>query len=324
VKFRDYYEVLGVDRKASPEEIQKAYRKLARKYHPDINKTKEAEDRFKEINEANEVLSDADNRKRYDALGANWKEGQDFQPPPEWGQQFNNVRSNFGQGGGEDLNGFSDFFSALFGNAAFGGQGGFRGAGFGGGSPFGAGRFGAGMGEEGMRTPQAQEAEFGISVEDAFAGGPKMIQLRDASGKTRTLNVKIPAGSLEGTAIRIRGSSGEPDLLLRVKLLPHSRYSVSGSDLIVKLPVAPWEAALGSKVDVALPDGTIKISVPAGSQSGSRLRLRGRGFPLKKDQGRGDVLVEIKIVIPSKLSDAEREIYERLASVSNFNPRAAA
>jgi curved DNA-binding protein len=323
VKFRDYYEVLGVDRKASADEIQKAYRKLARKYHPDVNKTKEAEDRFKEINEANEVLSDPEKRKRYDALGANWKAGQDFQPPPEWGQQSGNVRFSFGEGGAEDLNGFSDFFSALFGNAAFGGQG-FGSAGFGGRSPFGANRFGGGMGEETMRAPQSQEAELGISVEEAFAGGPKMIQLRDAGGKTRTLNVKIPAGSLEGSAMRIRSSTGEPDLVLRLKLLPHPRYSVSGSDLIVKLPVAPWEAALGSKVDVALPDGTIKMSIPAGSQSGSRLRLRGRGFPLKKEQGRGDVLVEIRIVIPSKLSEAEREIYERLASVSTFNPRAAA
>ncbi len=323
MKFRDYYEVLGVDRKASAEEIQKAYRKLARKYHPDVNKTKEAEDRFKEINEANEVLSDAEKRKRYDALGANWKAGQDFQPPPEWEQQFNNVRFGFGGEGAEDLNGFSDFFSALFGNAGFGGSG-FAGAGFGGRSPFGAGRFGGGVGEEAMRAPQSQEAELGLSVEEAFAGGSKMIQLRDASGKTRTLNVKIPAGSIEGSAIRIRGSKGEPDLLLRIKLLSHPRYSVSGSDLTVKLPVAPWEAALGSKVDVVLPDGAIKISVPAGSQSGSRLRLRGRGFPLKKEGGRGDVFVEIKIVIPPKLSEAEREIYERLASVSTFNPRAAA
>ncbi len=323
MKFRDYYELLGVDRKASAADIQKAYRKLARKYHPDINKTKEAEDRFKEINEANEVLSDPEKRKRYDALGANWKEGQDFQPPPEWEQQFNNVRFSFGEQGAGDLNGFSDFFSALFGNAAFGGQG-FGAAGFGGRAPFGAGRFAGGAGEEARRAMQSQEAELGISVEDAFSGGLRTIQLRDPSGKTRTLNVKIPAGSLEGSAIRIRGSQGEPDLVLRIKLLAHPRYLVSGSDLIVKLPVAPWEAALGSKVDVVLPDGTIKMSIPAGVQTGARLRLRKRGFPLKKELGRGDVFVEIRIVIPAKLSDAEREVYERLASVSTFNPRAAA
>jgi curved DNA-binding protein len=309
VKFRDYYEVLGVDRKASAEEIQKAYRKLARRYHPDINKTKEAEDRFKEINEANEVLSDPEKRTRYDELGANWKAGQDFRPPPEWEQHGNNVRFSFGGEGPEDLNGFSDFFSALFGNAAFGGQG-FGAAGFGGARPFGA--------------AQSQEAELLISVEEAFSGGTKMIQLRDPSGQTRTLNVKIPAGSRDGSAIRIRGGQGESDLVLRLKLAPHHRYSVSGSDLVVKLPVAPWEAALGAKVDVVLPDGTIKVSVPAGSQGGSRLRLRGRGLPSKKDGKRGDVFVEIRIVIPSKLSDAEREIYERLASISSFNPRAAA
>jgi curved DNA-binding protein len=324
VKFRDYYEVLGVDRKASAEEIQKAYRKLARKYHPDINKTKDAEDHFKEINEANEVLSDPEKRKRYDALGANWKAGQDFRPPPEWGRQFNNESFNFGERGAEDLNGFSDFFSAFFGQSAFGGQG-VGGQGFGAGAPFGASRFSTGGGQEAMRAPQPQEAELAISVEEAFLGAAKMIQLQESSGKMRTLNVKIPAGSLEGRAIRIRGSKGDSDLLLRLKLMPHPRYSVSGSDLIVKLPVAPWEAALGSKVDVELPDGTIKISVPSGSQSGSRLRLRGRGLPLKKkDAGRGDIFVEIRIVVPSTLSDAEREIYERLASVSKFNPRAAA
>lgn len=318
MKFRDYYEVLEVDRKASAGDIQKAYRKLARKYHPDVNKTKEAEDRFKEINEANEVLSDPEKRKRYDALGANWKAGQDFRPPPEWEQQFNNVRFGFGSGGAQDLNGFSDFFSALFGDAGFAGQT-FRGA-----AGFGGGPFGASMRQEGMRASQPQEAELSVSVEEAFSGATKMIQLRDATGRGRTLNVKIPAGSTDGAVIRIRGEHGEPDLLLHVKLSPHPRYSISGTDLIVKLPVAPWEAALGAKLDLTLPDGTIKLTVPAGSQAGSRLRLKGRGFVRRKEGGRGDVLAEIRIVIPSKLSDAEKEMYERLASVSKFNPRAAA
>jgi curved DNA-binding protein len=318
VKFRDYYEVLEVDRKASADDIQKAYRKLARKYHPDVNKTKEAEDRFKEINEANEVLSDAEKRKRYDALGANWKAGQDFRPPPEWEQQFNNVRFGFGSGGAQDVHGFSDFFSALFGDAGFTGQA------FGAGAGFGGGPFGASMRQQGMRAQQPQEAELTVSVEEAFSGATRMIQLRDATGRGRTLNVKIPAGSTDGTVVRIRGEKGEPDLLLHMKLLAHPRYSVAGTDLIVKLPVAPWEAALGAKLDLTLPDGTIKLTVPAGSQTGSRLRLKGRGFPRRKEGGRGDVLVETRIVIPSKLSDAEKEMYERLAAVSKFNPRAAA
>lgn len=311
MKFRDYYEVLGVQRNATPEEIQKAYRKLARKFHPDINKTKEAEDRFKEINEANEVLSDSDKRKKYDTLGANWKAGQDFKPPPGWesaaGFDFN--------GGG--MNGFSDFFEAFFGNAAsFGSSGGFGGPGFG------AGGFG-GAGPRGRRGPEAVQAEFEISIEDAVNGATKQIQLRDESGKVRALTVKIPPGTTEGTTMKLSGKKGESDVYLKVRFASHPRYSVTQHDLIVRLPVAPWEAALGAKVDLQLPDGSIKLSVPAGCQSGGKLRVRGRGLP-KKGGERGDVLAEIKVVVPTKLSDSEREIYEKLASVSRFNPRSAA
>jgi curved DNA-binding protein len=306
VKFRDYYEVLGVDRTASADEIQKAYRKLARKYHPDINKTKEGEDRFKEINEANEVLGDPEKRKRYDMLGANYKAGQDFQPPPGWGfNQGGAQHFNFGNGGAD----FSDFFSAIFG-AGFGG----------GGSPF------QGMG--GARRASsfeqpAQEAELQISIEDSFKGATKSIELRDAHGRVRSLNVKIPVGTADGSTIRLSGKKGESDLYLRIRFAPHSRYAVSGNDLIVKLPVAAWEAALGAKVDLTLPDGTIKVSVPPGSQSGSKLRIRGRGFNSAKGI-RGDVLAEIKIVVPTSLSSSEREIYEKLQAVSHFNPRSAA
>ena len=245
MKFKDYYEVLGVDRTASADEIQKAYRKLARKYHPDINKTKEGEDRFKEINEANEVLGDPEKRKRYDMLGANYKAGQDFQPPPGW--DFNRGGAQhfgFGAGGAD----FSDFFSAIFG-------GGFAG----GGSPF-EGMGGARRGRP--FEPQAQEAELQISVEDSFNGVTKSIELRDPQGRTRSLNVKIPVG-------------------------------------------------------------TVKVGVPAGSQSGSKLRIRGRGFSGAKG-ARGDVLAEIKIVVPTSLSSSEREVYEKLQAVSQFNPRSAA
>jgi len=312
VKFRDYYEVLGVERKASPEEIQKAYRKLARKYHPDINKTKEAEDRFKEINEANEVLSDPDKRKRYDALGANWRAGQDFQPPPGWESNGGSHQFNFGSGGA-NFGGFSDFFDAIFGG------GGFAGAGFGGGSSFGAGMGGAGQ-QFGRRAQPAAEAELTVSVEDSICGATKSVQVRDGQGAVRNLQVKIPAGTPDGGTIRLAGKKGDPDLYLRIKLASHPRYTVSGNDLIVRLPVSPWEAALGAKVDLALPDGAIKLSLPAGSQSGAKLRIKGRGFSGAKGE-KGDVLAEVRICVPTSLSAAERESFEKLAQMSQFNPR---
>jgi curved DNA-binding protein len=313
VKFRDYYEVLGVSRIASAGEIQRSYRKLARKYHPDLNKTKEAEDRFKEINEANEVLSDPEKRKRYDTLGENWKAGQEFRPPPGWEQA---ARFDFGGGG---QNGFSDFFEAFFGGGSpFGGTGGFGGAGgFTGQSGFG------GSGPRMRRGPEPVEAEFEISIEDAVIGATKQIQLRDESGKTRGITVKIPAGTTDSTTMKLAGKKGEADVYLKVRLAQHPRYSVVDHDLIVRLPVTPWEAALGAKVDLQLPDGSIKLSVPPGSQSGGKLRVRGRGLP-KKGGNRGDVLAEIKVVVPTSLSDSEREIFEKLASVSRFNPRSAA
>lgn len=312
MKFRDYYEVLGVERKATPEDIQKAYRKLARKYHPDINKTKEAEDRFKEINEANEVLSDAQKRKHYDALGANWKAGQDFRPPPGWESNGGSFNFNFGNGGNADLGGFSDFFEAIFGSGGMGGSP------FSGGSPF-----GARMGGEypfGRQAQPASEVEVQISIEEVLAGATKSLQIQDPRGHTRSLQVKIPAGTRDGSTIRLAGKKGEGDLYLRIRLAPHPRYSVSGNDLIVRLPVSPWEAALGAKVDLVLPDGAIKLSVPAGSQSGSKLRVRGRGFSGAKGD-RGDVLAELRIVVPSALSAAERESFEKLAQTSQFNPR---
>jgi curved DNA-binding protein len=306
VKFKDYYDTLGVDRKASPEEIQKAYRKLARKYHPDVNKTKDAEDRFKEINEANEVLSDPEKRKRYDALGANWKAGQDFRPPPEWGSNGEGFQFNFGEGGA-GFTGFSDFFDAIFGGAGFGGQGfgatkGFGGAGF------------------GTKAPQASEARLDISFEEALQGAQKSIQVQDQSGRARALQVKIPVGTNDGVTIRLSGKGGEGDLYLKIKLKPHVRYSILGNDLVVKLPISPWEAALGTKLDLALPDGVIKLSVPPGAQSGAKLRVRGRGFSIPKG-GRGDAIAEIKIVVPPSLSAAERKGFEDLAAASRFNPR---
>ncbi len=316
MKFKDYYEVLGVPRTASAEEIQKAYRKLARKFHPDVNKTKEAEDRFKEINEANEVLSDPEKRKKYDVLGANWKAGQEFRPPPGW-----EGGANFDFNGNGDVNGFSDFFEAFFGGGSpFGGAGGpFGGGAFGGAGPF------AGGGQRG-RTPRgaaAVEAEYEISIEDAVRGTTRTLQLQDQTGKVRSISVTVPPGTTEGTKLKLAGKKGEGDVFLKVKFASHPRYSVSGHDLVVRLPVTPWEAALGAKIDLVLPDGNIKLSVPAGSQSGGKLRVRGRGLP-KKGGERGDALAEIKVLVPTSLSPTEREMFEKLASVSRFNPRTAA
>jgi curved DNA-binding protein len=316
LKFRDYYEILGVERSASADDIQKAYRKLARKYHPDINRSKGAEDRFKEINEANEVLSDPEKRKKYDALGANWKAGQDFQPPPGWDQGGGSFQFNFGSGGASsaDFGGFSDFFDAIFGASGFGGGGFARG-----------GTFGGAAGSEGQRFGRqprpAAEADITISVEDSINGAMKSIQVREPQGRSRSLQVRIPPGTADGAKIRLRGEGGEPDLYLRVRLASHPRYSVSGRDLVVRLPVTPWEAALGARVDLVLPDGAIKLTIPAGAQSGAKLRVKGRGFAAAKGE-RGDALAEIRIVVPTALTAAERESFEKLAASSSFNPRA--
>ena len=329
MKFRDYYDILGIERSASPGEIQKAYRKLARKYHPDINKTKEGEEKFKEINEANEVLSDPEKRKRYDALGANWQAGQDFRPPPGWEQNGGGHQFNFGNGGAAGFSGFSDFFEAIFGGGGFGG-GAFSGQGFGGqafgGQGFGGQGFaGQGFAGQGFGTarPQAaprQEAELKITVEESFQGAKRAIQLQDGAGRVRSLQVGIPKYASDGTTMRLAGKKGEGDVYLKLSLIKHPQYTPSGSDLLVSLPVTPWEAALGAKVDLVLPDGSIKLSIPAGTQSGAKLRVKGRGFS-KKQGERGDVLAEVRIAVPKTLSEEEREALEHLQKISQFNPR---
>jgi len=313
VQFVDYYKVLGVERNASADEIQKAFRKLARQYHPDVNKSKEAEEQFKEINEAYEVLKDSEKRKRYDALGANWKQGQEFRPPPGWEQQFGGFQFNFGGGGQQQqhtFSGFSDFFDAIF-----GGHGAFAHGGFDGGQQF-ADRF--------ETQPPTRTAELEISVEEAIRGATRTLEVMEPPGNNkRTLRVTIPPGSTEGTKIRLAGQGSSGDLVLKIKIAPHPRYSINGRTLVVKLPLAPWEAALGTKVDLALPDGGIKLTVPSGVQSGSRLRVRGRGLADKQGR-RGDALAEVVVMVPTALSAAEREMFEKLSAVSNFNPRQAA
>jgi curved DNA-binding protein len=302
VAFRDYYEVLGVPRGASEDEIRAAYRRLARRHHPDINKDEGAEDRFKEISEAYEVLRDPEKRERYDRLGPNWKAGQDVSGAPGF-DGFEDVRVEFGGGGfgGAD---FSDFFEGLFGSRA----GGRRARGFEGFS---------GRGSD-------LEAVLELTLEDAFAGGKRRFALADG----REYEVNIPRGVRDGQRIRLGGEGGQGpgggppgDLYLRVRLKPHPRFRLNDRDLEVDLPVAPWEAALGATVDVPTLQGRARVKVPAHSSCGRRLRLRGEGMPSGADGNAGDLYAAVKIVVPKRLTREEREAFERLAEVSNFDPR---
>ena len=332
VKFQDYYEVLGVPRSATAEDIKKAYRKLARKYHPDVNPgDNTAEEKFKDIGEAYEVLSDPEKRKRYDQLGENWKAGADFTPPPGWEGGRVDV-GDWGDvfGAGRGSGGFSDFFESLF--------GGRRGR-----------RTGAGFAMRG----QDIEATIELSLEEAHHGGTRTITLQttavcptcNGSGvqenqpcatcrgmgmvmRPKTLDVTIPAGVRHGSVIRLAGQ-GEPgtgqapagDLLLHVRLRPHRLFHVLGEgDVEVDLPVAPWEAALGTKVRVPTIEGAVDMTVPPGAQGGQRLRLRGQGLQ-RRSGGRGDQYVRLQLVNPPTLTDSERTLFEKLAATSHFNPR---
>jgi curved DNA-binding protein len=309
VAFRDYYEALGVPRDASEEDIRRAYRKLARENHPDVNKDPGAEDRFKEISEAYEVLRDTEKRERYDRLGANWKAGQDVSGAsgfegfggagPGGPGGFEEVRFGFGQGGFGGGADFSDFFEGMFG-----------------------GRRGAGprtAGFNGFSTRGSDiEATLELTLEEAAAGGERRLTLGDG----RTFNVKIPPGVRDGQIIRLTGEGGQGtgggpagDLRLRVRLKPHPRFKVRGSDLYVTLPLAPWEAALGASVEVPTLTGTTQVNVPAGSSSGRKLRLRGQGMP------GGDLYATVSIKVPKKLTRKERDLFEELAKVSKFDPR---
>ena len=295
VKFRDYYEVLGVPRTAKPEEIKRAYRKLARKYHPDLQppaQRAEASKRFQEINEAHEVLSDPEKRAKYDALGENWKSGMDFAQEPS---------PRRGPAGGEsveweDFGQFSDFFNSIFGNS--GGRAG-----------------GARRGGIRFATPGRDiEAELPLTLDELLRGGKRRITLEGG----RSLDVDIPLGVREGTVLRLAGQ-GEPgagggppgDLFLRVHPVPDARYRIAGDDIEMDLPLWPWQAMLGSEVRIDTPEGPVNLKVPAGTQSGRRLRLRERGLP-RKGGPRGDLYAIPTIVIPEKPSAAEREAYEAL------------
>ena len=290
VKFRDYYEVLGVARTATAEEIKRAYRKLARKHHPDLKPAPErtaAAERFKEINEANEVLSDPDKRVKYDALGQNWKNGMDFTPPPGAG------RSAPGSADWEDVGEVSDFFASLFGR--------------------GAGR--RGRGDARVTFPGSDvEAELAVTLDELLRGGKRRLQLLGG----RTIEVEIPPGVRSGSVLRLAGqgeagvNGGPPgDLFLHVRLAPHSLYRVAGDDLEADLQLAPWQAVLGDEVKVETLDGPVTLKVPPGTPGGRRLRLRGRGLPLANGQ-RGDLHAVVRILVPERPTDAERQAYEAL------------
>jgi curved DNA-binding protein len=320
--YRDYYQTLGVKKDASQDEIQKAYRKLARKFHPDVNKEPQAEVKFKEIGEAYEVLKDPDKRQKYDQYGAAWKHAQQRgAPPPGWeGVQFDfgDLGGGFDFGGaGGGAEGFSSFFEMLFGRGAAGRRAG------------GAGGFPGGFEGFANRAGGDAEATLSISLEEAVRGGTREIALTDpATGQRRNLSVKIPAGVRSGQRIRLAGQ-GQPglgegprgDLYLRIEIEPDPRFRVEGADLHTNVPVTPWEAALGGDAEVETPEGPVRIRIPPGSSSGRKIRLRGRGLK-QADGERGDLLAEIRIVIPGELSPRERELYEQLAEAAGERARA--
>lgn len=290
MEYKDYYKALGVARTATTAEIKKAYRKLAAEFHPDKNKAPGAEDRFKEVNEANEVLSDDAKRKAYDELGSNWRAGQQFRPPPGWGSGRGR------RGGGGSPGGFSGDFSDLF-SSMFGGGGGGMGGGF---------------------APEAEDSRdvLTISLEESFHGGSRRVQLSGG----RTLDVKIPKGITEGQTIRLSGQGRfGGDLLLEMRFAEHPRFEVKGRDLSCVVPVAPWESALGATVSVPTLGGEVELKLPAGIAGGKKMRLKGRGLP---GSTAGDQIIEIRVVTPPAVSDEDRAFYQQMAERFAFNPRA--
>jgi curved DNA-binding protein len=311
MEYQDYYKILGVERNANADEIKKSYRRLARKYHPDVSSEKNAEEKFKQVKEAYEVLKDPEKRKAYDQMGANWKQGQGFSPPPGWEYQSRSGRGQthetFSQGD------FSDFFESLF-----GGMGGARGQAH----------------HEFKQRGQDQHAKVSISLEDAYRGATRELSLQEpqldprtgqVSYQTHTLRVKIPAGVTTGQQIRLQGQGtpgmgGGPkgDLYLEIQVMPHSLYTLEGKDVYLNLPITPWEAALGAKISVPTLGGTVELSIPAGSQTGQKLRLKGRGLP---DKPAGDQYVLLKIYIPEPKNEQQKQLYRQMAEQMQFDPR---
>lgn len=308
MQFKDYYQILGVAKTATADEIKKAYRKLARKYHPDVSKEADAEKKMKEVNEANEVLSDPEKRAAYDQLGQGYRSGQDFQPPPNWDAGFEFSGGGFSDG---EMGGASDFFANLFGQAG-----------------------------RSKRRSQYQargedhHAKIVIELQDSYDGATRSISLQapavDTQGhvytREHTVNVRIPKGVKAGQHIRLSGQ-GSPgigggaagDLYLEIQFRPDPRYRTEGRDVYETVPVAPWEAALGASIEVATPSGSVQVKVPANSQSGRKLRLKGRGIP---GDPAGDLYLLLEIVLPPADTEAARKLYETMARELAFNPRA--
>ncbi|HSJ48817.1 MAG TPA: DnaJ C-terminal domain-containing protein [Gammaproteobacteria bacterium] len=313
MQYKDYYKILGVAKDATQDEIKRAYRKLARKYHPDVSQEADAEARFKEVNEANEVLKDPGRRAAYDQLGSQWRGGQDFTPPPDWDTGFEFRAEGMGE------RDFSDFFESLFGGR----------------SPFGAqAGFTSGQRRRGFqRQGEDHRARIRISLEDSFQGARRTIQLQapqvDAQGHVsvspHALTVRIPKGIIEGQQIRLAGQGGAGqaggqagDLYLDVEFEPHPRFRPEGRDLHQDLPVTPWEAALGDKVKVPTLGGPVELRIPAGARSGQRLRLAGRGLPGTPP---GDQYVTLQIITPPARTAADKDFYRRMAKHFDFDPR---
>jgi curved DNA-binding protein len=321
MEYKDYYKIMGVARDASQDEIKRAYRKLARKYHPDVSKEPEAEARFKELGEAYEVLKDPEKRVAYDQLGSNWKANQEFRPPPDWNAGFEFSERGFTSG---DASQYSDFFESLFGRAFRAGQG-----------TRGAGAAGATSGHGYHAPGEDHYAKVMIDLEDSYNGATRTIALQvpevDPQGyvstREHTLNVVIPKGIKPKQHIRLAGQ-GAPglgqgkrgDLYLEIEFRPHPYYRVEGADVYLELPVAPWEAVLGATVKVPTPGGIVELKVPAGSTTGQKLRLKGRGIPSKAP---GDFYVVLRTEPPPATGEADKAFYRKMAEqFKSYNPRA--
>jgi curved DNA-binding protein len=296
MEYKDYYKILGVERDTSQADLKKSYRKLARKYHPDVSKEPNAEERFKEVNEAYEVLGDEEKRSQYDTLGANWKNGQNFNPPPGWEGGFDFSQFNSGGRGSSTSSGFSDFFDSMFG-------GGFQQSGH----------------QQGFNQrrpkPPAEVLSLYVDLEDVYAGNTKRVRLPDGS----SVEVKIPKGIDEGKKIRLSGkASTGGDLHLQIQLKKHPRFRREGKDIYLDLPIAPWEAALGASATIDTLAGQLKLTIPANSTSGKKMRIKGRGLPGVLS---GDQFVVLQIATPPANSEIEIEFYEDMKKKFDWKPR---
>ncbi|MBL4700298.1 MAG: DnaJ domain-containing protein [Phycisphaeraceae bacterium] len=335
IKFEDYYESLGVIKSATADEIKRAYRTLARKFHPDVNKDTGAQGTFQKATEAYEVLKDPEKRQRYDQYGSQYKAGQEFTPPSGFGGF--NFSGAGGQTGGFNMNAggqFSDFFDSMFGQMSqaqgsrrqtnpFAGQARPRASASGpANAPRGGGCGSGNCGSGSCGSTAEKDTVLDITLEEAYHGGSRQVTIQSANGSTSKLDVKIPAGAADGAKIRLKGQgTGGQDLFLKLKIAKHALYELAGVNMVVDVRLSPWEAALGAKVPVDTLDGPITMTIPAGTCSGARMRIREKGLRKPKNQGRGDLFARIKIVVPKELTEDEKQLLEQLQEKSEFDPR---